>query len=288
MGRDLGASVKRDGAAFHAVIGADGYARFISRRLGVGGDYPDKTDRIPHLAAIKFPDKYIGNVINTELVHTGQNSDGPDSHRVVSGILNSLGPRAASTQKLIGPIRAIMLDVQKPELSTYRDKLDYLKEIEQAINKPDILSTIEVHPQSEIDNLVRKTRDQKAEGVIVTSLTMPEMDNTRWKIKHRISHNLKISRILQEEDISGKLKPSMGSVEVSDSRGVPVANVGSGWSRAEREEAWQYPSRYLGRLISVESMGIAKDRLRAPVYAGDADGEIDDASEHSWFDASLG
>jgi hypothetical protein len=287
VGPDTVASLKEDGANFWLKVNADGSSSWISRRESVHGGYPDKTDRLPHLASIRFPKEYAGHVINVELIHTGTNPDAKDSHRTVSGILNSLGPRAAATQALIGPVRARMFDVISPEINTYGEKLEYMKKLEAAIGKPEILSTIKTYQPHEIDDLLRRTKDRNQEGIILTSLTKPESDNPRLKVKHRLIHSLKISRILQEEDIHGNLKPSMGAVEVVDASGRAVANVGSGWTREQRIEAWNHPSKYLGRVVDVESMGIAASRLRAPVYHGDSDGNVDSIDDYSPFGPGL-
>ena len=110
VGPDTIASLKHDGAAYFLKINEDGSANWISRRESVHGGFPDKTDRLPHLASIKFPKKFAGNVINVELIHTGNQDVEKDSHRVVSGILNSLPARAAEQQ----PFRLPVHVEQKP------------------------------------------------------------------------------------------------------------------------------------------------------------------------------
>ena len=275
VGPDTIASLKHDGAAYFLKINEDGSANWISRRESVHGGFPDKTDRLPHLASIKFPKKFAGNVINVELIHTGNQDVEKDSHRVVSGILNSLPARAAEQQKLLGPIRAKMFDVISPEFNTYKEKLAHLKALQDAVGKPQILSVVKTYEPHEFDTLLQKTRDEDLEGAVFTSSTKPESENPRLKLVHKQMHNLKVSRIIQEVDINGNLKPSMGAVGVVDATGREVANVGSGWTKAEREAYWRDPSLILGQLIQVKSRGIAANRLRGPVYNGMADGNID-------------
>lgn len=272
---DTVGSLKHDGANFFVKINPDGSSNWISRRESVKGGYPDKTDRLPHLAAIRFPAKYAGHVINVELIHTGNENSDRDSHRTVSGILNSLGPRAAETQRLVGPVRAKMFDVIYPEFKTYGEKLKYLEQLEKDVGQPEILAKIKTYAPHEIDSLLQKTRDEKLEGAMFTSTSKPEVDNPRLKLVHKVMHNLKVSRLLQEVDKDGNLKNSMGAAAVVDATGTEVANVGSGWTKKEREEYWKNPSLILGQLIQVESKDIAANRLRAPVYNGFADGDID-------------
>lgn len=278
IGPDTVASEKYDGANFFLKINPDGSSNWISRRPSVHGGFPDKTDRLPHLAKIKFPKRYAGHIINVELIHTGNDPEAKDSHRLVSGILNSLGPRAADQQKLLGPVRAKMFDVVEPSFNTYKEKLEYMQGLEKAVGKPEILSTIKTYRPDELDTLLQHTKDKDKEGIVLTSLTKPESDNPRLKLVHKQVHNLKVSRIIQEEDKNGNLKQSMGAVGVVDATGREVAAVGSGWSKAEREAFWKDPSLILGELIQVKSRGIATNRLRGPVYNGIADGQIDTVS----------
>lgn len=275
IGPDTVATEKHDGASFWLRINPDGSSNWISRRPSVHGGFPDKTDRLPHLAKIKFPKRYAGHIINVELIHTGNDFTAKDSHRTVSGILNSLGPRAADQQKLLGPVRAKMFDVIEPSFGTYKEKLEYMQGLEKAVNKPDILSAVKVYTAGEIDTLLQHTKDKDLEGMVLTSLTKPESDNPRLKLVHKVMHNLKVSRIIQEIDKNGNPKQSMGAVGVVDATGKEVAAVGSGWTKKEREEFWKDPSLILGELIQVKSRGIAANRLRGPVYNGIADGSID-------------
>lgn len=88
-------------------------------------------------------------------------------------------------------------------------------------------------------------------------------------------YNLRVVGIVQEIDKDGNPKDSMGALIVADSSGKIVANVGTGFSRLQRKDAWENKPSWMGRLIQVETMGLARDKLRAPVYNGDADGDWD-------------
>jgi hypothetical protein len=271
------ATRKWDGAAFFAVVQPDGSLRYYSRRRSVKGHFPDRTDQLPQLTQKKLP-QYAGNVYHVELIHTGKDKTEIESHAAVSGILNSGVEKSIQTQENTGPVRAVLLNVVSPELTTYKEKLLHMKEVEKAYGNPDVLFVAHPHitPQS-ITSLVEDTKHKSREGVIVTSLTEPENNNPRFKVKHYVTHNLKVVGMLQEKDIHGNLKPSMGAVTLADRSGRVVGDVGSGFTKQQREEYWKNPSLIIGDLIQVRSVGLGSvgGRLRHPIYNGIADGVID-------------
>lgn len=271
------ATKKWDGAHFFVTVEPDGSLRYFSRRQSVKGHFPERTAHLPHLTETKLP-HLAGNVYSVELIHTGHSKNDVESHSRLSGILNSLPERAIATQKETGPVRAVLIDVINPPLPTYREKLLHLKEVEQAFGKPDMMFVPEPKiTKPDIVELINSTRRRGEEGVIITSLSTPEPSNRRIKLKHFGTYNLRVSRIVQEFDKNGKPKDSMGAVIVTDRSGREVAAVGSGFTKAQRKEAWANPKAWIGKLIQVKSLGPsgAGGRLRHPVYNGDADGELD-------------
>lgn len=269
------ATIKYDGANFWMPVSADGSLSFISRRPSAKGGYPDRTESLPHLTTKKFPE-LAGHIYNVELIHTGHEKDTPESHSRLSGILNSLPPRAIETQRTQGPVRAVLHNVINPEFPTYKEKLLHMKEVENRFGNSELMFVAEpVVDKVAIQALIEKTKANRQEGVIITSLTRHEKTNPRMKIKHKELYNLRVSKIIQEVDKTGKLKPSMGAVEVIDATGRVVGKVGSGFSHKDREDAWNNPGNWVGKLIQVETMGLASKALRMPIYNGDADGEID-------------
>lgn len=273
---DLASSIKYDGANYFIDIDTLGNPNFISRRPSVTGEWLNRTEKLPHLNS-PVHGKYAGNVFNVELIHTGHDKNKIESHPASSGILNSLPPRAIETQRLTGPIRAVLFDVIKPELKTYKEKISYMEQFAKDVNKPDLLYLPEFKIGiEEAKKLIASTEKEGREGVILTSLSYPEAQSQRIKLKHINTWNLKITGFIQEVDKNGKLKPSMGAALVSDRTGREVAAVGGGWSRKQREEMFKNPNAYLNSLIQVRGMTPTAHRIRAPQYNGDADGEIDE------------
>ena len=267
--------LKYDGGNYFARIEPDGSMRFISRRPSIKGGFPDRTESLPQLTEPKLKN-YAGSILNVELIHTGKHPDAVESHPQVSGILNSLPLRARATQEVLGPVRAVLHNVVKPKLGTFQDKVAYMKEIEQAYGKPDLLFVPKLyHGKEQIKDLYLKTLAEGREGIVTTNWKSSEDTNVRHKIVHKINHNLVVVGIEQELDIHGQPKPSMGALKVADASGRVVGYVGTGFSRSQRQEAFNEPEKWLGKEIQVTSRGFAKNALRAPVFNGDSDGDID-------------
>lgn len=279
--KDPVASIKRDGAAFFMEIMPDGTPRFLSRRESVKGGFPDRTANVMHLPNKKVP-QLAGNVYHVELFHTGKeyNDEILDSHPAVSGILNSKPERAKATQALTGPVRAMLLDVIKPAIHTYGEKMEHLQEVKTAFGDvPNLHMPAFKIGKDAIDQLIKDTKAQGHEGVIVVSKSEPDADAVRVKVKHVDTYNLRVTGIVQEIDKNGNPKKSMGALEVSDAVGRAVAKVGTGFTRSLREEIWNNPKDWIGRAIQVKAMPTTASRLRSPVYNGIADGDIDTVEE---------
>lgn len=267
--------VKWDGANFFMPVESDGSLKFFSRRESVKGGFPERTSQLPHLTGNKLP-QFAGNVYNVELIHTGHDPDAVESHRATSGILNSLTERSIQTQKELGPIRVKIHNVVSPELTTFKDKLLHMKSLQDTFGKPEIFSVVEPHVgHVSIHKLIAETKRRNQEGVIITSLSLPEDRNTRVKIKHILTYNLLVAGMEEERDKAGNPKGAMGALILVDRSGKEVARVGTGFTRQVREEIWANKSQWIGRLIQVKTMGLSAKKLRMPVFNGDADGELD-------------
>lgn len=267
-------TIKFDGANYFLEINSEGRPSYISRRQGVDGRFPNRTSALPQLNFVA--PELAGDIYNIELIHTGFNKTNVESHRIVSGILNSLPPRAVQTQAMLGPIRAILHNVVSPKFKTYKEKLDHLKKVERLIGKSDLIFVPQVHIGHEaIKALIRNTKDRKQEGVIVTDLHTDEDISSRYKIKHKETYNVRVTGMIRAETINGEPKDEMGALLISDASGKPVGKVGTGFSRQERIDAFKNPGNWVGRHIQVETLGWAVNALRMPVYNGDADGDLD-------------
>lgn len=269
-------SIKRDGSHFVLSFDSEGNPSYISRRESVRGGFPDRTNKLPHLVK-KLP-QLANHIYSIELIHTGHNTgeDAIESHPAVSGILNSLPQRALETQKLTGPIRAVLLDVKHPALNTYAEKIEQLKAAEKAFGNTNLFFTpsFKIGKQS-IDKLLKDSKDQEREGIIVTSLTKPENENHRVKIKFIQTYNLKVTGIQREFDSKGNPKNSAGALELVDSTGRDVGKVGTGFLKSDREDIWRNKNSWIGKLIQVKAFPSTATKLRSARYNGLADGNID-------------
>lgn len=277
--KDPVATLKRDGSHFYMSFNDKGIPSFISRRESVKGGFPDKTNRVPHLADVKLP-SYAGHVYSVELVHTGKHKSEDDNHARVSGILNSLPAKALASQEEHGPVRAVLLDVINPPLPTYAEKLKHLSELEKSFKKSDLVFTPEIHTGVQaVVKLIDRTKREGKEGIIVTSMTKPEPTNFRVKVKHRDTYNLRIRGMEEEHDIYGKPKGSMGALVLEDSTGKLVGKTGTGFTRDMRKDFWDNKKEATGSLIQVKTFGRGgvdkSGKLKVLVYNGAADGDCD-------------
>ena len=275
--KDPVGSIKWDGAHFFLMVGPTGDLSYISRRQGVNGNYPDRTTQLPQLASTKLP-QFANQVFSVELIHTGHDNspEALESHPDCSGILNSLPARAIETQKQTGPIRAILLDVIHPNISTYGEKMAHLQKVETAFGNSALMRTSTLHDTvAGIKALIERTKREKREGVIVTSKTLPEEKNVRVKIKHINTYNLKVVGITQEIDKSGAAKESAGALVMADATGRVVGNVGTGFTREQRRQIWLNKDLWMNSIKQVKAYPPTADKLRSPVYNGDADGYLD-------------
>lgn len=268
-------SIKYDGGSYFMQVQPDGDLKFFSRRESVKGHFPERSAQLPHLTDKKIPE-FAGHVVNVELIHTGHSKEDPENHAAASGILNSLPEKAIATQKLTGPIRAVMFDVIHPRLNTYEEKLNHIHKIEKALGKPNLIFKVDAKiGLDSINKLIAETAAQGREGVVVTSLSKPEDKNTRLKIKHFKTYNLRVTGITQEIDIRGNPKNSAGALELADATGRNVGKVGTGLTRDLRQEIYANPKAWIGKLIQVKAMDPTANKLRHPIYNGEADGELD-------------
>lgn len=272
---NLVSSRKWDGANYFMKIDENGKPAFISRRESVKGGFPDRTEKVPHLAELRFP-SFKGHVFNVELIHTGEKKGEMESHPMVSGILNSLTPRAKEQQQIYGPIRAVVFDQVTPHVSTFKEKIETFNKLEKEAGNTDIFFTPSFKiGKEQLNALAKKTALAGQEGIIITDLNKPEAENIRIKIKHFKTANLRVKSITQELDKNGNPKDSAGALIVEDANGREVANVGTGLSRELRQQIWKNPNAWKGKLIQVKYMDVARERLRMPVYNGEADGSPD-------------
>lgn len=267
------ASQKHDGSHFFMAVDEEGNSRFYSRRPSIKGGYPDRTSQLPHLTAKKLPE-FANHVFSVELIHTGTSPEGLENHPELSGILNSLPDRAIATQKERGPVRAVLLDVITPEHKTYGEKLNTLQKVEDRFGHPEILRKVKT--TTDIAPLLERTRKNGDEGIIVTSLSLPEDQNVRYKLKNFGTFNLRVVGKTQEVDIHGVPKNSAGALILADGSGRIVGKVGTGFDRNERRDIWDnFDKNWRGKIIQVKAFSNNKGNIRHPTYNGEADGDPD-------------
>ncbi len=268
---DKVATKKYDGAAYFMAVEDDGSLRFFGRKPSVSGTIIEKTLHLAHLTKTKVPG-FASYVFNVELIHTGHCPTDKECHSRSTGILNSLYHKSIETQRKTGPIRVVLHDVITPEIPTFADKLTDMVRFAEQYGEPDLLFAIEPWiGQEKVEQLIELTRVNGEEGVVVTSLTLPEIKNVRIKVKHMQTYNLRVIGTNEEKDKYGVPKGSVGSLILMDNKCKLVGDVGTGLTSEMRQR-----KDWVGKLIQVKCMGVGKEKLRQPVFNGIADGEWDE------------
>lgn len=266
--------VKYDGANFFMKYDDYGKPSFISRRRSVSGEIIDRTEKVPHLA--KVLPEHAGEVYNVELIHTGSDPLAKESPNRLAGILNSGVAKSLKAQEDLGPIRAVVFDVISPGHTHYGTKYEQIKKLEKSFGDSDLLFAHEGHHGHEaVERLVAKTKAESREGVIAIDFDSPEIKNPRIKVKHRKHWNLRVTAIHEEFDKNGVPKGRAGSLELQDASGKNCGKAGTGFTAEMRKLIWENKSEWMGKLVKIEAMDPTSEKLRSPVYAGDADGHLD-------------
>lgn len=266
--------VKYDGANFFLKYDESGKPSLISRRKSVSGDIIDRTEKVPHLA--KVLPEHAGEVYNVELIHTGHDPLAKESPNRLAGILNSGVAKSLKAQEDLGPIRAVVFDVISPGHTHYGTKYEQIKKLEKSFGDSDLLFAHEGHHGHEaVERLVAKTKAESREGVIAIDFDSPEIKNPRIKVKHRKHWNLRVTAIHEEFDKNGVPKGRAGSLELQDASGKNCGKAGTGFTAEMRKLIWENKSEWMGKLVKIEAMDPTSEKLRSPVYAGDADGHLD-------------
>lgn len=268
------ATIKYDGANFFLKYDTSGVPSFVSRKLSVSGGVIDRTEKVPHLAKV-LPSQ-AGKTFNVELIHTGLNPAAKESPSRLSGMLNSLAPKAVATQAVEGPVRAAIFDVIDPNVTSFLDKRKQILDLQRDFGDEALVFAPELHVGHDaVQALISSTKKDKREGIIAVDLSAEESKNPRVKVKHKNSYNLKVVGILREYDKNGMPKESAGAVRVQDATGRDLGNVGIGFTKETRKDIWDNQGLWMNKLIKVQAMDSTASKLRHAVYDGDADGSCD-------------
>jgi ATP-dependent DNA ligase len=245
---------KMDGAHFIAKINPNGIS-FTSQRKSVAGNLIAREDNVPHLRDLKLPTKYHGMTIRGELWHD-------KGFNTLSGILNSKPHNAVEAQNKKGLVRFAPFRIDKGpggKQITYEEQHKLLKEISK-----DLPWFFEPPKSSDKDPMefFSEVGAKKGEGIILSHKETGE----NLKFKHRFDYDLKIDGFT---DGTGKYSGrAIGAIKLVDKTGRRVGNVGTGIDDATRIDMYKNPSKYIGKLVKVESRKPLKGSLREPSLLG--------------------
>ena len=229
---------------------------FTSARKSVDGNLIPKEDQVPHLRDLRLPDKYVGTILQGELWHS-------NGFNVLSGILNSLPPRAVQSQKDKGLIHFAPFRVYKgphgEENLPYDQQYKFLQEMSK-----DLPYFFE--PPKTTDRPAKEFHEEigrrKGEGVVMVDLDTGE----NYKLKHRFDYDLRIAGFTEG---TGRLKDKgIGAIKLEDKHGKDVGHVGTGLTDLMRQDMFKNPNKYIGQLVKVNSKKPLIGKVREPSLLG--------------------
>jgi hypothetical protein len=129
----------------------------------------------------------------------------------------------------------------------YREKLKVMKELKKTFGFE--LADVAFTP-AEKKALLKRIKSgkhpQTDEGVILWGGKKPV------KAKFKSDHDVYIRQVIQAKDKNGKPKAEMGALAYSHTpNGAIVGKVGTGFSRALRQDVWKSPAKYNGAAMKL-------------------------------------
>lgn len=153
----------------------------------------------------------------------------------------------------------------------YRDKLPILQDIARQVpylTTPPLAFTPE-EKRRLLSQVSFKQHPLTEEGFVVYDLDK----SVPTKAKFKEDHDIYVRRILPGE---GQNANRMGRIEYSYTPNGPIiGNVGGGFSNELRQDMWDNPKKYIGRVMRVYSIGkTANGALKVPQFKDFRDAEL--------------
>ena len=270
LGSDYLASAKLEGA--HSIFYFDGKKiraasyRPTERESGV----IDHTYKLPLATLQKTPAALKGTLLRGEIYGVDKNGKALACQEV-SGLLNSSVQRARETQKEKGQkLVPAIFDIIKYKGKDvthlpYSERFEIVKKIVSSLKHfevPRVAHTEE--DKLKLMNDIRRNKEPRTkEGVVFWNLKDPHAAPVKAKI--RPDFDVYVREIFEGD---GKYKKSAGGFKYSlKSGGEIVGNVGIGLSDALRQDMWDHPRKYIGRVAKVTAQEqFPSGALRAPAF----------------------
>jgi len=232
------------------------------------------TFKIPGVDELQTPKELEGTIVRGELYGINRETGRVVPAHQLSGILNATTANSLQKQTEEGvELRNALFDVIKYKGRDVRDlpyseKLKMLEEIDKATPRMFTVPDYAISPEEKqqlFEKIKSGTHPATAEGVIAWNL---QGNGPPVKLKLRPDYDVYVRDVYEG---SGKFEGShAGGFEYSlTPRGKIVGRVGTGLTEELRQDMWDNPQSYKGRVAKVTAQGQhSSGALRAPAFTG--------------------
>lgn len=170
-------------------------------------------------------------------------------------------------------------DAQSASTVSQKDRSELLDRLTEGNKKVVASKRTLCHTQEEVEAIYKDYVLQDEEGVIVKSLEgLYEWKRSKNWTKYKVFYNFDGEIVDLEKGTDGKKNAnSLGAIviEGEDENGTKFkARCGIGFSAELRDEIWNNPGEYIGRMVEVKAMGLCLAEkatlhsLRIPAFIG--------------------
>lgn len=251
---------KFDGIRCVCIIN-NGFVKFSTRQ---GKDIKGLIDITNDIEKLGFDNM----VLDGELVFNGDAKDSGDRYNKTTKIVNSKMENKQNITFHIFDILSIDEFKAGESIDTYRYRREKLEEIfdTDVIKKAPLLYTGKDH--SKVAEILKDMIAQKREGCMVNRDHVYQCKRTKSLLKVKKMNDADL-RVVGCEEGRGENEGKLGAFIV-DYKGYKV-NVGSGYSKLQREEFWKNKDMFIGQIIKVQFFEETSNQngtvsLRFPVF----------------------
>lgn len=219
----------------------------------------EHSQKVPSLYTTRVPKALGHTVLRGELYARAHDGKHPVPAAQIGGMLNSDVWKSREAQERFGTLRPAIFDVvtfkgKDMTSAPHAERLEALKEVQKHMPQLEIPDTATT--EKEKKTLFEAIRDKKHpathEGVV---LWEPGKASAPTKVKFKDEHDVVIREIFPAVDKTGKLKDEAGGFSYSHEPDGPiVGKVGTGFSRAQKQDMLRNKDHYIGLVARVHAM----------------------------------
>lgn len=251
---------KLDGIRCVCIV-SEGTVKFFTRQGKEISGLIEIEDSVKHMGLCE-------TVIDGELLFNGDYIDSGDQYKQTTKIVNS--KMENKTQITFNMFDILPLSEFKKGESTkiYSERRKQLESLYQTNTAKVLPLLYEGTDHSQIMEMHKKMAENNREGVMVNRNHVYQCTRTKSLLKVKVMNDVDL-KVVGYEEGRGENEGKLGAFIV-DYKGNHV-NVGSGFSKTQREEFWKNKDMFIGRIIKVQYFEESNNQqgglsLRFPVF----------------------